>query len=61
MFSALKQVVSLELTMRNIADVVRPELPRQDNNAKAAKAWTATKAKTFLTVARGHYLYPMFT
>jgi integrase len=60
LFSALKQAVSLELIMRNVADVARPELPRQDNNAKAAKAWTATEAKTFLTVARGHHLFAMF-
>ena len=60
LFSALKQAVSLELVMRNVADVARPELPRQDNSAKAAKAWTAKEATTFLTISRGHYLYAMF-
>ena len=50
----------LELVMRNIADVVRPEVSAQDNTAHVAQAWTANEAAAFIAAARGDRLYALF-
>jgi integrase len=57
---AMRKAVALELVMRNLADVVRPELPKQDNSIKPSQVWTPQEASAFLAVARGHSLYALF-
>lgn len=59
LYSAMKRAVSLELIMRNLADVVRPELPKQDNSIKPSQVWTAQEATRFIAIARGSRDYPM--
>jgi integrase len=43
-----------------VADIVKPEMADGDDNAYAAKAWTAEEATAFLKVAREHSLYTLF-
>jgi integrase len=57
---ALADAVKLELITRNVCQVIRPEVSAQDNNSKASQAWTASEALTFLNMARGDRLYPVF-
>jgi integrase len=58
--AALKDAVKLEVVIRNVADIVKPEMADGDDNAYAAKAWTAEEATAFLKVAREHSLYTLF-
>ncbi len=60
LYSAFKDAVRLEITFRNVADAVTPEVPAENRNAKAAQAWTASEAVAFLAVARGDSLYALF-
>ncbi len=60
LFGALKDALKLELVMRNVADVVRPEVPSQDNTVKASQAWTANEVTAFIEAARGDRLFPLF-
>ncbi|WP_161882737.1 tyrosine-type recombinase/integrase [Deinococcus alpinitundrae] len=50
LFSALKDAVRLEILMRNVADVVRPNPPRRDRVGLAA--FTPDEAEKFLAAAR---------
>ncbi len=60
LLAAFKQAMALELIHRNLADIVRPELPKQDNSIKPSQVWTAAETTAFLGVARGHHLYALF-
>jgi integrase len=59
-YSAFKDALRLEVVERNIADVVQPEVPSGDRNAKAAKAWTAKETATFLEANKDDSMYPVF-
>ena len=60
LYGALEDATRLELVMRNVANLVRPEAPAQNNNAKASQSWTAGEAAQFLAAARGDRLYALF-
>ncbi len=60
LYSAFKEAVRLEITYRNVAEAVTPEVPTENRNAKASQAWTADEAVKFLSVARGDTLYALF-
>jgi integrase len=58
--AALKDAVKLELVMRNVADVVKPETASSAENTHAAQSWTAEEVSQFLEVARDDSLYVLF-
>ena len=60
LYGALEDAMKLELVMRNDANIIRPEAPPQNNNAKASQAWTAAETAQFLVAARGDRLYALF-
>jgi integrase len=59
-YSSLQEAMSLEIINRNVAQVVKPEMRKVDRNAKAATAWTAQEAATFLAFAKTERLYSLF-
>jgi integrase len=59
-YSAFKDALRLEVIERNIADVVQPEVPSEDRNARAAKAWTAEETATFLEANKDDPLHSVF-
>jgi integrase len=59
-YSALQEAMSLEIISRNVAQIVKPEMRKVDRNVKAATAWTAEEAATFLAFAKAERLYTLF-
>jgi integrase len=57
---SLETALRLELVMRNVADIVKPEIASQDNTLKVAQSWTADEATRFIAAARGDTHYAMF-
>jgi integrase len=58
--AALKDAVRLELVMRNVADVVKPETASSAEHTHAAQSWTAEEVSQFLEIARDDSLYVLF-
>jgi integrase len=59
-YAALQEAMSLEIIGRNVAQIVKPEMRNVDRNAKAATAWTAQEAATFLAFAKTDRLHTLF-